>query len=441
MENAYLIQGGKKLQGEIKLSGAKNVALKTIIAGLMFNRPVLISNVPRINDVFELIHLIEDLGGKANFVEENTILIDGKSLSKNKVDFLHASKIRVSFMLFAPLLYKFGECYIPNPGGCRIGARPIDRIIEGFRNLGIKVEYNSETGYYFAKLNKKPNGFYRFSKPTHTGSEALILMSLFTDSQVVLENCALEPEIDDLINFLNLSGAKIKREKDKIYIFSAKSLSLDYPYQIINDRNELVTYTCMVLATKGEAKIGEINPLLITSFIKALKKANVQVEIIKKNFIKVKFNKRLKATKITTSPYPGFMTDWQPNWAILMTQATGQSIIIERVFENRFAYVEELKKLGCQIDFLNFMPKNPKEYFFFNYQEGKKYLQAIKIVGPQKLHNGVVNITDLRAGATLAIAALVAEGESVVNGANILERGYENFVGKVRQIGGKIKKI
>ncbi len=266
-------------------------------------------------------------------------------------------------------------------------------------------------------------------------------MSLFTDSQVVLENCALEPEIDDLINFLNLSGAKIKREKDKIYIFSAKSLSLDYPYQIINDRNELVTYTCMVLATKGEAKIGEINPLLITSFIKALKKANVQVEIIKKNFIKVKFNKRLKATKITTSPYPGFMTDWQPNWAILMTQATGQSIIIERVFENRFAYVEELKKLGCQIDFLNFMPKNPKEYFFFNYQEGKKYLQAIKIVGPQKLHNGVVNITDLRAGATLAIAALVAEGESVVNGANILERGYENFVGKVRQIGGKIKKI
>lgn len=441
MENAFVINGGKKLEGEIRLSGAKNVALKVLIAGLMFEKPVIIRNIPKIKDIEELIHLIHLLGGKVEEIEENTFLVDGRELNQNKVDLLHASKLRVSFMLFAPLLYRFKECYIPNPGGCRIGARPIDRVVEGFRSLGVDIEYNSDTGYYFAKLTKSPAGFYRFSKPTHTGTEILILISIFTREKVILENCALEPEIDDLINFLNISGGKIKREKHRITILPAENLILEKPYSIINDRNELVTYVCMSVATKGKLLIGEINISLIDSFLKAIKKIGIGVEFRKNNFWKFFYQGNLFPTKIETKPYPGFMTDWQPNLAILLTQAKGESIIIERVFENRFAYVDQLKRLGGKIDFFNLKVKNPKNYFFFNWQEDKIYQQAVKIVGPQSFHSGVVEVNDLRAGAALVIAALLAKGESVVKGADILERGYEDFIRKVQSLGGEIKKI
>lgn len=441
MENALIIKGGNKLAGKVKLSGAKNVALKVIIAGLMFEKPVIIKNVPHIKDVEELFHLIDLLGGEAKFIEENTVLVDGRFLNLNKVDLLHASKIRVSFLLFAPLLFKFKECYIPNPGGCRIGARPIDRVIEGFRHLGISVEYDSDSGYYQAKLTNFPKGNYRFTKPTHTGTEALILISLLTKEKVVLENSALEPEIDDLINFLKLAGAKIKRNGNIITILPSEKLYLNNPYSIINDRNELVTYACLAVATKGKILIGEINPIIIDSFLKKMKDIGVGISIKKNNLIEFCYQNNLSSTIIETSPYPGFMTDWQPNLAVLLTQASGESKIIERVFENRFAYVQQLKKLGAKIEYIDWHIKNPKDYYFFNWEEKRDYLQAIKIIGPQTLHEGVVDVTDLRAGAALVIACFLAKGESVINGAEILERGYENLVEKIKNLGGEIKKL
>lgn len=441
MENAYLIKGGRKLTGKIKLSGAKNVALKVIIAALLFDQPVILKNIPRINDVFELIKLVTALGGKVQFIDRNVIKVDGRELRNNKVGFLSASKIRVSFMLFAPLLLKFGECYIPNPGGCRIGARPIDRIIDGMKKLGVSVDYNHQTGYYFAKITKKIAGQYRFPKPTHTGTELLILLSVLGKEKVILENGALEPEIDDLINFLNQAGAQITREKQKIVIIGKPKLIQKKPYSIIADRNEAVTYSSLVIATKGELTIGPIAFPLIETFYSKLKAIGSRCQKLKNNWYRFSFSQKLKASRIETAPHPGFMTDWQPNWAVLMTQAAGQSTIIERVFENRFSYVEELRKIGAKIDFIKLNVANPADYFFFNYDPQKTYNQGIKIQGPQPLHGGVLNIADLRAGATLAIGALVASGESIVNGASILERGYEDFVKKVQSLGGEIKKI
>lgn len=441
MENAYIIQGGKQLKGKVQLSGAKNVALKALIASLLFEGDVTLQNIPRINDVIELIHLIKKLGGKAVFTENNTVVLNSTSLKSNEVDLLHGSKIRTSFMMFAPLLYKFKEAFIPNPGGCRLGARPIDRVIDGMRALGVDVNYNSETGYYHAQMKNPIKGTYAFTKPSHTGTELLILIGLLSEDHIVIHGAAMEPEIDDLIQFLIEGGAKIIREKSTITVYGIKTLKQNKPYSIMPDRIEAMTYAVLGVLTRGDITISSISTNTISTFIDFLKEAGAGVEQIENNCWRFFYNGPLKNQNITTGPYPEFLTDWQPLAAILLTQAEGESIIHERIFENRFGYVSELRKLGAVIEYIDAPVDNPSEFYHFNYNPSQKYSQAIKVTGPQKFHNGVVTISDIRAGVTLAIAALLAPGESIVHGASMTERGYEDFVGKVRQLGGNIKKI
>mgnify|MGYP000383180364 CR=1 FL=1 len=442
MEDALIIQGGKQLKGNVKVSGAKNVALKVIIASLLFDGEVVLKNIPKIADVFELLDLIQKLGGKAQFEGDHTVVVEGKGISKNRVDLLHGSKLRVSFMMFAPLLQRYSIVSVPNPGGCRIGARPIDRIIEGMQKLGIIVSYDSNSGYYTAKLDKPPSGNYRFYKPSHTGTELLIMLGMLAKSTVTISNAAQEPEIDELIAFLNAGGANIRKSQTTISISpSSKNLRLNEPFTIGGDRNEAVTFATLAVATKGDITVSGLSLKLIASYLNELKKVGAGVETINQNDFRVFYRGALNPTKVETSPHPGFMTDWQPNLAVLMTQAKGESVIIERVFENRFSYVSELRRLGAEIEFIRLPINNPLEYFFFNFDPSKKYNQAIKITGPQALHGGVLTVSDLRAGATLAIAALIAEGESVVNGLSILERGYENFAEKITSLGGEIEKV
>jgi UDP-N-acetylglucosamine 1-carboxyvinyltransferase len=441
MKDSFIINGGKPLKGEVTLSGAKNVALKTIIAALMFDSVVYLENIPRINDVADLIELVKSLGGEAEFVEKNKLKVDGRNLKINEVDLFYGSKIRASFMFFAPLLFRFGQCVVPNPGGCRLGARPIDRIVNGMKAFGVKVDYNSETGYYKARLDTPPKGTYCFEKPSHTGTELLILIGLMTDSEAVIENAAAEPEIDDLIIFLGEAGARIKKEGNKIIVNKSLPLIQKFPFRIISDRNELVTYATLAVATGGDVVVGEISESVISSFLDALKRTGAGVERLEKNRFRFYKDKPIKSISVDTGPHPGFMTDWQPSFAILLLTADGVSTIHERVFENRFSYVEELRKIGGQIDFSQEPVINPKEFYHFNWEDGKEYKQAIKINGGQTLHNGVMNVKDLRAGAALACAALLTPGETVVNGVSNLERGYEDFVGKIIKIGGDIKKI
>lgn len=441
MEDAFIVQGGNRLSGFVPLSGAKNVALKVMIAALLFDSEVIIHNIPRIDDVEELTHLINGIGARAEFIDTHTVRIDGRNITSNKLDLLHASKVRVSFLFFAPLLYKFKSALIPNPGGCRIGARPIDRTVKGLEHLGVSLSYDSTDGYYHASLAGMPHGKYRFQKSSVTTTELLIMMSVFTDTGVTIENAALEPEIDDLINFLNQAGAKIKRIGVNIVIQQSKALVQKEPYTIIPDRIEAGTYAAMGLATRGEVVISKIDEVLMKKFHEKLQKAGAGVERLSDGRWRYSYKGALNGVDINTQPHPGFMTDWQSIWAVLMTQATGISVIQERVFENRFAYVEELRKLGADIDFIKVPIINPLEYFFFNFDASKKYDSTIRIKGPQKLHNGVVAISDLRAGATLAIGALVAQGESVIKGASTLERGYEDFVKKVVSLGGEIEKV
>jgi UDP-N-acetylglucosamine 1-carboxyvinyltransferase len=441
MEDAYSIHGGKPLKGEVILSGAKNAALKMVIGALLFDGDVTLHNVPRIRDLDELLHLFTELGASAKFIDTNTVVINGSGLKTNTVDLLHGSKIRSTFLLFAPLLKKFKEAHIPNPGGCRIGARPIDRIMNGLKELGGVVEYDHTTGYYHAKLSGKTHGVYTFEKPSHTGTEFMIMLSVFAEGTIQINNAALEPEIDDLISFFNEGGARIHREGTAIQVTGVSSLKQTKPYTIVSDRNEAVTFAVIGLITKGDVTVGPIDPQILSTFITAVKKSGGGVEIVDTHKVRFHYIGPFTASQIETEPHPGFMTDWQQNWVVLMTQAQGVSTLHERVFENRFAFVSELQKLGANIEYDTTPVVNPKQYYHFTYDPEKVYKQAIKIYGPQQLHNGVLTVTDLRAGATLAIAALLVSGESIVNGVSILERGYERFVEKVTQLGGDIKRL
>ncbi len=444
MEDAYIIKGGRSLKGSVNISGAKNVALKVIVASLLFEGDVVFENIPKIRDVYELLYLVKELGGKYKF-NGNNLTINTDKISLNKVNLLHASKIRVSYMLLAPLIYRFKKAYVPNPGGCRIGARPIDRVINGFIKLGIKVKYSPDTGYYEGVLTEFPRGKYRFSKPTHTGTETLILLSVFTKDKVILENVAVEPEIDDLILLLNKSGARITRRGNTIEVnkpnIKNQKLKQTRPFKISYDRNEAITYAALAGVTEGDITISAVDEKVIKKFVELSVEAGLGVEMLPDGRWRFFYNKPLKPISIETSPYPGFMTDWQPLWAILMTKAKGTSFIHERVFENRFSYVNELKKLGADIEFVSKNVPNPEEYYFFNYDKDKEYKQIIKINGGKPLHNGVLEFKDLRAGATLALAALSVEGESIVKGASILERGYEDFIKKIKGIGGVINRV
>ena len=440
MHDAYIIHGGNPLRGEVELSGAKNASIKLMIASVLFDTPTIIHRVPHNGDNQELIHLLHELGVTAEYAG-NTVTVDASRIHKHIVSLLYGSKVRSSFLLFGPLLHRFGEAHIPNPGGCRIGARPIERIIDGIKALGVDVEYKHETGYYEAKLKGKISGEYTFEKPTHTGTEALILLATCGTGEVVLHNCALEPEIDDLIFFLNNAGAKIRREGRDIAISAVASLRQKSPHTVVADRNEGITYGAMAYATGGDITVSNLEAPLVQTFIDKVREAGGEVTILPNVGVRFRSVGRLKAVDIQTAPHPGYMTDWQPQWGLLMSTADGTSTIHETMLEARLNYVQELQKIGAEIEFFQPEVEDPQSLYQFNYDPHKSYQQAVRITGVPRLHNGVMTVHDLRAGAVVVMAALSAEGESVVNGAAQIERGYENLLAKLHALGGSIHKV
>lgn len=440
MNDSYIIQGGKPLIGEIELAGAKNASVKLMIASLLFNSPVTLHRIPHNQDNRELMNLFHEIGVKSS-IAGNTVTVDPTSISEHTVSLLYGSKIRSSFLLFGPLLHRFGEVHIPNPGGCRIGARPIERIIQGIVALGVDVVYNHETGYYDAKIKDKVQGEYTFEKPTHTGTEAMILLATCGKGHVTLHNCALEPEIDDLITFLNLGGARIQRHERDITIHGVASLAQSESYTVIEDRNEAVTYAAMAFATGGDITITNLHPEVVQAFIDKVKLAGGGVECMGDEGVRFKSKGRLKAIDIQTAPHPGYMTDWQPQWGLMMSMADGVSVIHETILEARLNYVQELQKVGAQIEFFQPEVEYPEKLYQFNYDPSKDLMQAVRITGVDKLHNGVMTVHDLRAGAVVVMAGLSAEGESIVMGAGQIERGYEHLVEKITKLGGEMKKI
>lgn len=438
--NKLLVSGGNKLKGTINVSGAKNVAMKVILAGLLTDEEIIIRNIPDISSVTGTIGILRELGVEVSKKDKHVLSIKGKGLNKFLVPLELGGFFRTGTMVVGPLLCRFGKAVVPNPGGCRIGRRPIDRHIEGLIKMGAKIDYND--GFFQAQTDKLQGTSFKFPSNTHTGTETLILAAVLATGETILENAAEEPEIDDLIKLLNMMGAKIKRLKNrKIVIKGVKKLS-GVDFTIMPDRNEIVTFAIAAIATGGDLIISGTNRDYLKAFLDKLDQIDARWEPISDNKTRFYYKSQLKATDMETGPYPRFMTDWQAPWAVLMTQAKGFSIIHETVYEDRFGYVHELRKMGAKIDFFNPKVINPDKIYNFNWSDQiDGSFHAIKIHGPTKLHNAILEVSDLRAGATLILGALTAEGESVITGIEHIDRGYEKIEERLSILGAQIKRI
>lgn len=435
-----VVKGGKKLNGSISVSGSKNMALKALVASCLTRDEMVIKNVPLISDLSVMADIIRELGGVVR-IRDHVVSIRLKKIKRTKISLDKAAAIRTSLMFLAPLLVREGKAIIPNPGGCRIGARPIDRIIKGIEKMGVKVKYQSKDGFFHLEIPKKLKPVrYRFEKNTHTGTETMIILSVLVKGKTVLDNAASEPEVDDLIELLNLMGADVKRTSLRTIVINGVEKLNGTEFSIPPDRSEIVTFAVAAVITKGNILIKDINSRRLEEFINIFRKVGGGVEV-RRNKIRFFYKQELKPMDITTTFYPGFMTDWQGPWVVLATQANGQSNVHETVYENRFGYVEELSKMGAEIKLFNPMVKNPQSFYNFNLKDNRpEYKHAAGIKGPVRLHNAVINISDLRAGATLVLASLIASGESVIFGVEHLDRGYESFDRRLKALGANIKR-
>jgi UDP-N-acetylglucosamine 1-carboxyvinyltransferase len=434
----YVIEGGVPLKGSVKIPGAKNAGFKLMIASLLSDEMSTLSNVPYIRDVVAVKKIIESLGSKVEF-SDDTMQICCK-VSSWKVPEELGVKSRASFMYLPVLLHRFKKGKIYLPVGDRIGERPINWFLQGLEKMGAKIIFGD--GEVEAAAPQGLAGCdYKFPKNSHTGTEALIMAAALAKGKTRLENAAAEPEVEELISFLNKMGAKIKRTKTReIEITGVPSLK-GAVYKVMPDRNEVVTFSCMALGTRGEVEVENVRTKDIQAFLKQVRTADGGINQ-NKNVLKVFYENSLKPTKIQTEPHPGFMTDWQSQWMALMTQAKGESIIHETIFENRFSCVQYLSNMGAEIELFNPGVKDPQNFYNFEWNEDtSKQMHAAKVFGPKQLHGSKLAVSDIRAGATLVFAALMAEGKSEIEDIEHIERGYEDLEGRLEKLGAKITRV
>lgn len=437
----YIINGGKPLTGEISIRGAKNASFKQIIASMLSSKTTYLSNIPQISDVNITESIAQYLGSKIVKNGPHSIEITTENLTSSTVPHGTGEKSRSSFMFIAPLLLRTGKAVIPSPGGDKLGTRPLDRLLDCYDKMGITTEITNDIMTFTASKIKPVH--YVFPKQSHTVTEVLIMTATLLDGQTILDNSALEPEIDDLIVMLNSMGAKIIRDLSdpkRIVIDGVPWLS-GTTHQVISDRNETVTFACAALATKGSINILRCDPKIIKSFLDIIETMGAKV-FCGKDEVSISWTQPLKAIDIVTSTEPGFMTDWQAIFSLVLSQSVGVSSVIERIFPNRFQHIPNLNSMGAKTTYFNPNISDPENYYDFNPDSDKtEYFHGIKIYGPTKLKPNNFIIKDLRAGATATLAALTASGESVIDGVEFIERGYEKLADRLKSLGADIKYI
>ena len=409
--------GSNKLKGKIIISGSKNASLPILAATLLTNKKVYLKNLPKVKDIETMIKLIESLGSKTKF-ENKMLIIDNLKQNKKFASYSLVKTMRAGILVLGPLLAKFGTAKVSLPGGCAIGTRPVDIHLKSLSKLGVK--YKIFQGYVHASA---PRGLIgskiRFSKVSVGATENVLIAACFAKGTTILNNCAIEPEIKDLVNFLIKLGCDIRWiGKRSLEIIGVKRVN-EISYSVMFDRIEAGTYLIAAAITEGNLKIKNIDPNIIKTEINILKKIGMKI-IIKKNELQIIGNKNIKNINIITAPYPGFPTDLQAQMMVLLCKANKKSIIKENIFENRFMHVSELNRMGAQISI-----------------NGNKAL----ISGNIKFAPAELMATDLRASVSLVLAALGANGKSVINRIYHLDRGYENIEKKLEKVGAKIKRI
>lgn len=410
----FIITGPAKLKGQFQPSGAKNAALKMIAASLLTKDKVILENCPDILDVRALISLIESLGARTSFTN-NVLEIDPSNVKKYRPDDKIAKKIRASIVLIGPLIAKFHKAQIAHPGGCLIGNRPLDAHMEVFKQYGINVKYEKN---YYSFSTSTLTGAKTFPCLSVTATENAIMTAVLANGLSVIYAAAAEPEIKDLICMLRSMGAKIKGAGTHNITIEGVEKLHGTRYRIMPDRIEIGTIICAALATNSEIEISEIREKDMGNFIYKLESLGAKFKIENSKLTVLK--SKILPGKIDTRTYPGFSTDLQSPTAALLTQAQGKSRIFETLFENRFNFISELNKMGAKVKQIN-------DY-------------VIEINGPTNLKGATIESSDLRAGAALVIAGLIAKGKTVINNIDIFERGYEKWEDKLSNLGVDIIK-
>ena len=429
----FLINGGKPLNGKVKVSGAKNSASKLLVASLLTDGKCILHNSPnKISDLILTKEICQSLGSDIQM--KNDLLISKTETVKNyHIEEALGNKTRIAILLAGPLLLRTGKAEIPVPGGCKIGSRPVNFHIDSLEKLGCNVSIKDE--YFVLQADGLKGNNIHLQYPSVGATENIIIASSLAKGRTIITNAAVEPEILDLIKFLQKMGAIIELSTDrKITIEGVDKLS-GAEHHVIPDRNQAASFACAGIASKGDVFIeNAIQDDLIT-FLNTIRKVGGKYEV-KENGIRFYYDGDLKSIAIETNVHPGFMTDWQQPFVILMTQANGLSIVHETVYEERFGYVSELQKMGAEIELYNTC-LGGLECRFAN----THYYHSAVIKGPTPIHSAEINVPDLRAGFSYLIAGVIAKGESLVNGAIYIDRGYEEIDEKLRSLGADIKRV
>ena len=409
--------GANKLKGEINISGSKNASLPILAATLLTNKKVYLDNLPKVKDIETMINLLRSLGSKTKFNKKN-LVVDNSKQNKNFASYNLVKTMRAGILVLGPLLAKFGRAKVSLPGGCAIGTRPVDLHLKALSKLGVK--YKIIQGYIHATAPKGLIGTkITFSKISVGATENLIIAATLAKGTTILKNCAIEPEIKDLTNFLIKLGCNLKWLSNRTIRIKGVKNTHEIKYSVMFDRIEAGTYLVAAAATEGNLRIKKVIPEIIKTEINILKKIGAKI-IVKKNQIHIYGKKKIRNVNIKTAPYPGFPTDLQAQIMVLLCKANKKSLIKEDIFENRFMHVSELNRMGAKI-----LIKGNKAFI-----EGNIKFTAAELMA-----------TDLRASVSLILAALTTRGKSIINRIYHLDRGYENIEKKLKRVGAKIRRV
>lgn len=410
------IRGGRTLSGSVRISGAKNAALPIISASLLSAEPLVLTNVPRLNDIGTMVDLLVQMGVKADRSAES-LMLSAASIVDNTAPYEMVKTMRASILVLGPLLARFGEAKVSLPGGCAIGARPVDLHIKGLQAMGASITI--EAGYILARASRLKGARILMETVTVTGTENLMMAACLADGTTTLENAAREPEVVDLARCLIAMGAKIRGHgTDKITVVGVEKLH-GASYAVMPDRIETGTFLVAVAATGGDVTLTNAAPDTLDAVIDRLRDSGATITVTA-DTMRIVANKRPKPISLKTAPYPAFPTDMQAQFIALNCIASGTAVVTETIFENRFMHVQELMRLGANIDI-----------------EGNTAI----VHGVEKLTGAGVMATDLRASACLVIAGLVAHGETIIDRIYHLDRGYDHIEAKLTALGAQIERV
>jgi len=415
-----LITGGKKLAGELIVSGAKNAALPILAATLLSDTPVTIGNIPHLHDITTTMELLGCMGVELSIDEKLNIEVNSSTISKLEAPYELVRTMRSSILVLGPLLARFGQADVSLPGGCAIGARPVDIHLDGLEKMGAKIKV--ENGYIHAKATRLKGCRLVLEQVTVTGTENLLMAATLAEGTTIIENAAREPEVNDLAHFLNKMGAKISGiGTDVLTIEGVERLGVkDLHYDVLPDRIEAGTYLVAAAITRGKIKLKKIQPNLLDAVLAKLEEAGAEITT-GEDWVELDMHgNRPKAVSLRTAPFPAFPTDMQAQFTAMNSIAEGVSTITETVFENRFMHVQEMQRMGANI---------------------KLESNTAICTGIDKLTAAPVMATDLRASASLVLAGLVSEGETLVDRIYHIDRGYDHIEEKLSQLGAIIRRI